>query len=200
MKLFYVYVMFRPDGRPCYVGKGKGNRYRQMYRYYNPHLQRIIRDAGGRLYSLKVVECSEPEALEYERMLIAALGRERFGGILVNDTDGGDGKSGWVPSEATRRRIGKSNTGKKMSPEARAKMSASRKGKPKSAEWRAKIGRPGKVMSEESKAKMRASAAVRWARPGERQKIANYHANLSEEQRSARALKISIATREAMKT
>jgi NUMOD3 motif len=171
---FYVYVMFRPDGRPCYVGKGSGERYRLMSRRYNRHLARIIAEAGGKIESAKVaVHLSESEAHEYERLLIGALGRERFGGILVNDTDGGDGISGYVATDELRAQQSATRKGRKRSPEACAKQSAARKGVPHSPEHTAKIAAAHRGMkrSEETKAKLRAAAKIRWAKPEERAKI-----------------------------
>ena len=179
---FYVYMMLRPDGRPCYVGKGKRNRYLDMNRGYNPHLHRIIKQAGGKLRSVKIREnLTEAQAMDFERLTIALLGREHNGGILVNVTDGGDGVSGWIAS-----------------PDTRARMSAAGRGRPKSPAHRAKIGRPGRVMTPESRAKMKASAAARWARPEERAKVALFHASMADEQKAERARTIAAATQEAM--
>jgi hypothetical protein len=62
--------------------------------------------------------------------MIAVFGRKDLGtGILHNRTDGGDGSSGWVPSEETKRKISeahKGNTymlGKTHSEETKRKMS-----------------------------------------------------------------------------
>lgn len=88
---FYVYLLSRLDGRPCYVGKGHGDRINRHRRWcVNPHLKHIIRAAGGDLPKLKIREnLTEAEAFAFERMLIASIGREAHGGPLVNQTDGG---------------------------------------------------------------------------------------------------------------
>ncbi len=144
----YVYVIFRPDGTPCYVGKGKGNRWAMHALGYptttNRHLSAIYAQAGGDLPVVKVREdLSDSEAIKIEIALIAAIGREAHGGPLVNFTDGGDGVTGWKQSEETKRRRSekmKGNhlrvgyepwmKGKTHSPEIRAQISAKKKGSP----------------------------------------------------------------------
>ena len=164
MGRFYVYILFRPSGVPCYVGKGQGSRWtyheRAGLKHENKHLARIIANAGGSIPRVKIREgLTNDEAIETEMALIAAIGRGSSG-PLVNLTDGGDGQTGWNPSAETRARIGAATASRKHTEETRAKMSASRKGKPKTEEHRQKIGasQVGKIMSAESRAKMREAA------------------------------------------
>jgi hypothetical protein len=105
--MFYVYIKFRPDGRPCYVGKGRGIRYRVNHRPHNRHLQAITKAAGGKLMT-KIVRrgLTEVAAFALERSLIAGIKREVNGGPLVNQTDGGDGISGHRHSAEDRRVMG----------------------------------------------------------------------------------------------
>lgn len=108
LKCFYVYVIFRPwDGSPCYVGKGKGDRWRQFGARSNRHLLRIIAKAqrlGLDLPIIKVREnLTEAEAFQTERAFIAAIGRGKRG-PLVNLTDGGEGVSGLKHSEKTKQK------------------------------------------------------------------------------------------------
>jgi hypothetical protein len=101
---FYVYVIFRPDGSPCYVGKGKGNRWRRLRRRRNPRLERIIAKGARELPIIKIREgLTEAQAFEVEVALIAAIGRGK-NGPLVNMTDGGDGTSGYkrTPEQLAR--------------------------------------------------------------------------------------------------
>ena len=114
---FYVYVIFRPSGEPCYVGKGKGNRWKQHAKHsYNPNLKRIYANAGGDLPIIKFRDgLTDAEAIVLEMALIAAIGRKKDGGPLVNLTDGGDGPIGMVLSAESRAKIGKAHTGKTLS-------------------------------------------------------------------------------------
>jgi len=183
MDRFYVYILFRPNGVPCYVGKGTRGRWlhheRVGTKHYNKHLARIIARAGGILPKVKVREgLTEAEAIETEVALIAAIGRGKHG-PLVNLTDGGDGKSGWVPSDETKAKIAAANGGLKRSDELRARLSAAHRGKTKTPEHRAKIGasQVGKIMSDVSRQKMREAAALRWARPDARDALRVYHAS-----------------------
>ena len=105
---FYVYVIFRPNGAPCYVGKGHGSRWRRHERgSHNLHLRRIYDQYRADLPIVKVREhLYESEAFEAEIALIAALGRQQHGGCLVNLTDGGEGVRGHIktPEQAERSR------------------------------------------------------------------------------------------------
>lgn len=147
--IFYVYVIFRLDGSPCYVGKGKGNRYRRTPRHSkNPHLARICRNSGGYLPTVIIrSNLTEPEAFEIERAFIAAISREAHGGPLVNLTDGGEGPSGLSCSAETRLKISVGNKGKKRAPEVGAAISAARKGKPR-------LFLRGKPLSEDHRKKL----------------------------------------------
>ena len=101
--MFYVYKKFGPDGTPCYVGKGHGNRYRDNGSR-NADLRAMIA-AGG--VTTKIVKrgLTEVAALHLERSMIRAMGLVRDGGILLNRTIGGQGVSGLRHSEETKRRI-----------------------------------------------------------------------------------------------
>jgi hypothetical protein len=100
--------------------------------------------------------------------MIFIFGRKDINtGILVNFTEGGDGPSGVVRTDAFRKRLSEANRGKKLSEETKAKMSETRKGP----------GNPrfGKPVSEETRQKIAASKRGKKTRPCPpevRQKIA----------------------------
>ena len=123
---FYVYVIFRPNGVPCYVGKGSGKRdgKHETYKSHNPHLNAIISQANGTLPCVRIREyMKESDAFQLERLLISTIGREVSGGPLVNLTDGGEGGSGAVRSAETLRLMSKVQQGKIATHTQRLKMS-----------------------------------------------------------------------------
>ena len=100
---YYVYIAFRPwNGRPCYVGKGNGRRWRvHLWRSHNIRLRRIITKAGGDIPIVAIrTNLTEAEAYEIEKAFIAAIGRGDRG-PLVNMTDGGEGTSGHKQTDKT---------------------------------------------------------------------------------------------------
>ena len=166
---FYVYVIFRPNGVPCYVGKGQKDRWlHHAKKCHNRHLASIYAQAGGSLPLVKVREgLSEFHALQTEVALISAIGRGSSG-PLVNLTDGGDGVSGYDPPESHRAKTRAALIGRKrpdsigeavkrawldITPERRANMSAAQKGKVASLEQRlnqslAHLARCGKTLED----------------------------------------------------
>lgn len=146
--VFYVYAIFRPwDGAPCYIGKGKGQRWRvhtwSWHKHYNPMLKGLFKKAkelGLDVPIIKIREnLSNEEALATEVALIAAIGRKPSG-PLFNMTDGGDGVAGHIASEEHRRKISEAQKNRKpASEETRAKISRSRMGMRPSEETRKKL-------------------------------------------------------------
>lgn len=106
--IYYVYVYLREQssdtadaGTPYYVGKGKGDRVTRTHKKHGIHVPKN-RDNIILLWE----NLTEEFALEMEMLLIATYGRVDNGtGILRNKTDGGDGTSGWIPTEENRRKI-----------------------------------------------------------------------------------------------
>jgi group I intron endonuclease len=183
---FYVYIIFRPSGAPCYVGKGCGKRWREHFkpsylkRHHNERLARIIKNAGG---SLPVViirsGLTNQQAIDLEKAFIAAIGRSP-NGPLVNMTDGGDGQVGLIFSQATRQKMREAALGRINGPETRARISASNKGKTITEEQKKKMsfahmGMPGTMTgrkhSDESRAKMSATQKGKKKSPEHRAKI-----------------------------
>lgn len=125
MKTFYTYLYLREDGTPYYVGKGHGKRA------YNWHGKMIAVPKDRNRISITPAE-SEESAFQTEKTLIKLWGRKNNEtGILRNKTDGGEGNSGYIPSEESKRKNSLAHTGMKRPPftkEHRRKMSEAHKG------------------------------------------------------------------------
>jgi hypothetical protein len=139
--IYYTYAYLREDRTPYYIGKGKGRRlYKKRKGGVNPPKDK------SRIIFLKQ-NLTEQEAFRHEIYMIAVFGRKDLGtGILHNKTNGGEGLSGYICSDETKRKMSESLKGKPLSEETRRKMSEARKGENHSFY--------GKCHSEESKRKM----------------------------------------------
>ena len=138
---YYTYAYLREDKTPYYIGKGKDDRIYSTNRRIKPPKDK------SRIIYLKQ-NLTEEEAFRHEIYMISVLGRKDLGtGILHNMTDGGEGTSGAIISDETRRKIGE--VSKNPSEETRRKMSEAQKGNTKML---------GKTHSEETKRKMSASS------------------------------------------
>lgn len=141
---FYVYVLFRENGAPFYVGYGSGRRWLvheiAARAGEDNHRARIIRKMqrhGIAIPKMKLHEgLTRTTAKDYEIALIAAIGREPFG-PLINLTAGGDG--GRDPAPSTRAKMGAAKRGRKLTAAHRAKVGAANRGQKRSLETRAKL-------------------------------------------------------------
>jgi group I intron endonuclease len=169
---FYVYQHVDPRTNLIrYIGKGRGKRAWDFSARYGHHKNWLkqLKDAGLEpRVELIETDKTEEQAFELERMWIAAC-RSSFQ-PLTNLTDGGEGTSGWVPSEETRQKMSEAHGGEKnhyfgktLSEEHRKKISEARSGekhhyfgKTRSEETRQKISEAhsGKTLSEEHRQKM----------------------------------------------
>jgi len=114
---FYTYAYLREDKTPYYIGKGSKDRlYKRGKKCTKPPKDK------SRIIFLKK-NLTEEEAFKHEVYMIAVFGRKDNGtGILYNKTDGGEGNSGLVPGEETRRKISEANKGRRHSEESIRKM------------------------------------------------------------------------------
>jgi hypothetical protein len=105
---FYTYAYLREDRTPYYVGKGEKDRiYRKRKGQILPPKDK------SRIIFLKQ-NLLEEEAFKHEIYMIAVFGRKDIGtGILRNKTNGGDGASGAIRSEETKRKLSLSRKNKK---------------------------------------------------------------------------------------
>jgi hypothetical protein len=172
---FYTYAYLRKDGTPYYIGKGCRNRIYSAQKRIKPPKDK------SRIIFLKK-NLTEEDAFKHEIYMIFVLGRKDLGtGILLNFTDGGEGASGFIPSEEAKKKMSeakKGNTnmlGKKPSEETRRKISEASKGKILSEETRRKISEAkkgntnmlGKIHSEETRRKMsEAKKGKKWWNDG----------------------------------
>lgn len=163
MNNFYTYFHTRNDtGEVFYVGKGKGKRAHQTNR--GRHWS-AIHKKHGRTVHFAMTGLSESDAFEHEKFLIACF--KDIGCSLVNQTDGGDGISGFKHSEKTRSRISTSLVGHTVLAETRNALSRSLKGRAiHTDESKAKISKAQlgkkkpdsmrKKLSDSTKGKLRA--------------------------------------------
>mgnify|MGYP000845564673 CR=1 FL=1 len=165
---YYVYAYLRKkDNSPYYIGKGK------RYRAYSPiHNVSVPKNRANIVFWHE--NLTEKEAHDAEIFYISMFKRKSDGGILRNQTLGGQGFSGMRVSAATKRKISIKNKGKKRTAAARLKMSKAqlgRKNKPASIERKRKIsealkGRPshwkGKRRTKENCARLSVAVKEVW--------------------------------------
>jgi len=175
---FYVYVHRRKsDGSIFYVGKGCGRRaWKRIGR--NSHWQNIVAKHG---FAWEIVHSglTEDEAIASEVSLIASLGRD----ALCNLTDGGEGMSGHVKSEAAKQAVSRAHKGQKRGKKWRQSISDGLKGREVSHLTKAKLSEAHKgqrlsaetrnAMSEAHKGKQfsaehRANMVKAWAEPDQK--------------------------------
>jgi NUMOD3 motif len=106
---FYIYFHRRPDtGEVFYVGRGKRSprgsptRRAHVTRGRSKQWQSIV-DRNSGMYAVEIVEWHETfeQARDREAFHIKAIGRKRYGGPLINLSDGGDGIDGYVHTPET---------------------------------------------------------------------------------------------------
>lgn len=129
---YYVYRHIRLDSEiPFYVGigtKAKGNTHKRVYnrsyakRDRTNHWKNIVNNIGYRIEIL--LETNDYQfALQKEIEFIGLYGRrDRQLGSLLNLTDGGEGQTGIIRSEETRKRLSESLKGRMFSDEHKAKL------------------------------------------------------------------------------
>ena len=147
---YYTYAYLREDRTPYYIGKGKEDRIYSKQKNIKPPKDK------SRILYLKQ-NLTEEEAFKHEIYMIDVFGRKDLGtGILHNRTDGGEGSSGCIPSEETKRKLSEVNKGRIVSEETRKKISETSKGKTLSEEHIKKISEANKghAVSEETKRKL----------------------------------------------
>ena len=192
---FYVYVYRDPrpskNSQPVYVGKGTGDRDLSHWSKgsHNKPLQDFLSHLRGRNMTALVERVfetdDEQEAFAKEMQLIALYGRRDLKtGTLFNRTDGGEGPSGWVKTDAQKAVDGRFSTEHWQDPTYRNKVVASQQEAQSTPEARAnkslaslKTWRDTEVRSkrqvgikagrstEASKAKTSAQAKGQWADP-----------------------------------
>lgn len=162
---FYVYAFLRSKDSehgkkftPYYIGKGTGKRAFERY-------GRTIPAPQDDSYIAFVQEgLTEEEAFSLEIYCIQSYGRIDLGtGVLRNRTDGGEGGSGMIVSEETRRKLSEAHRGEKHHNWGKRGELSLRWGKPRSEETKRKMSEArrgekhplwGKKHSEETKRKM----------------------------------------------
>ena len=169
---YYTYAYLREDKTPYYIGKGTGQRaYQKDGRHIPPKDK-------SRILILKYF-ANEADAFKHEVYMISVFGRKDNGtGILINLTDGGEGGTGWKPTQEQIDKSANARRGRKASPEHRKAISEGQKGKviPPEVKEKMKLAqrhrRKTQVVSEETKRKTSATMKGRPHSPEHRRKLA----------------------------
>jgi hypothetical protein len=164
MPEFYVYVYRDPSRKneAIYVGKGQGDRARSHLDsgshsiLLNRRLAKMKRNGIEPI--INVVDMpSEALAHQCEIDTIARLGRKDLKlGPLLNQTDGGEGTSGYIHTDKARQKQSQAKKGKSRSLAARKKISDTQKGRPSPIKDKPKSTAHRKKLSDVQKGKPKA--------------------------------------------
>lgn len=144
----YVYKHIRKDNnQPFYIGVGglisfdnyqraNGSNWKGLHNRSN--FWKNVVDKYGFIVEIVLDNCTKKEAFNKEVELIKLYGRQDINtGILVNHTDGGDGRIN--SSDKIKKKCGIKNIGRKASEETKQKLSKVQRGKKLSKEHKEKI-------------------------------------------------------------
>jgi trehalose/maltose hydrolase-like predicted phosphorylase len=195
-RIFYVYEYWRPDTNTCfYVGKGHGKRAWE-FRRRRHHCSNIIKKvkALGLAVDVRIImdEMTERAALAFEIEIISHW--RAMGVNLANITAGGDGTTGLIHSEETRKIIREKRQNQKIahSDETRRKIGE--------ANARALIGRKnpehsarlaGRKHAPEHRAKIIASLTGHHVSEATRKKIAETNTGKKRSAETREKLRLS---------
>jgi hypothetical protein len=161
-KQFYVYIHARPDGSIFYVGKGLKERANSTVRKYNPHHTSIIKKYGKENIIIRKLPCeSEQHAFNLEVQMIAIL--RRMGVKLTNATNGGDGVSGYTPTQKENLKRSASIKAVRSSKESKEKSSISQTLRRKNQADRAKTSNTLKATLSSPEQRLKKSVAAKLA-------------------------------------
>lgn len=136
MPIYYIYMHRRAsDGLPFYIGKGKGNRFRDKSGR-NRHWDRVVKKHG---YTVDILHTGLSEEGSKLLEVMEINNKRSMGYPMTNINNGGDGNHGWIPSEDTRNKIREKAIGRKASDSARENMRRSHTGRKHSQESKDKI-------------------------------------------------------------
>lgn len=164
---YFTYAHLKADSNEVfYIGKGVKRRITDAASR-SKHWKSTVLKHGLKIGPLARWK-TEQEAFEHEKFLIWCF--RDMGIKIVNQTNGGDGVSGWRHSDETKKKMSISrsgennhgygkpspNKGKPMSEAQKIKISAANKGRKNTDEVRAKLSTAlkGRVISDETKKKM----------------------------------------------
>ena len=157
-----IYAVFRPDGKEVYVGRT----VRPIAVRWAAHMgaarrgiqtafARAIRKYGAENMVVRQVDyaVTEDELNWKERRWIRLFAARTRGYNLV---DGGEGKSGWVPTEQALQNMRAAQQGRVTSPETRLKLSVIGRGRTKSPETRRRMAEANRTrhFSQETRRKI----------------------------------------------
>lgn len=150
---YYIYAYLRKDGKPYYIGKGKGKRAwdRSNHGVKGPNNKSLIIIMESNL--------TEIGAFALERFYIRWYGRkDNDTGILRNRTDGGEGPSGYIFTEQHKENLKNARKGKIPNPIGYNGEGGGWSG-PKPEEWKQRMRKPKGPQSLEHR--MKISAALK---------------------------------------
>jgi group I intron endonuclease len=148
MKSYSVYIHTTPS-KKRYVGITckkperrwqNGNGYKHQLAFYRAIIKYGWDNITHEIIADGLTE-DKAKAMEIELISMYRTQNSHYG---YNCTAGGDGSTGFYPSEETRAKMSAARVGKPLSDETKFKIGASQKGKYVSAETRAKIGAASK--------------------------------------------------------
>ena len=130
----YEYGPYKFECEPFYVGKGRDYRFRahmeasSLKKDNNRHKTNTIKKILSKELEPVILKLEDPltdyESKEIEKWLIKLIGRaDLIKGPLANLTDGGEGTTGWNPSEEYRQKKREENSKRYENEELRKKLS-----------------------------------------------------------------------------
>jgi len=183
--MFYTYAHYKPDNSVFYIGKGRGRRAWSV-KDRNPHWRNVVAKHGAHKVEVLAHWPTEQEAFKHEKFLISCF--RDMGYSIANITNGGDGCSGLVHTDAVKQKISQIHKGKKLSVEQIEMIRKSSTGRKHSDETKAYLKKINKerVLTEKQQQQIRSAHVGKPLSEETKKKISLAHMGkkLSEEHRA----------------